>query len=99
MIIRGGAQRAILGNNRQAVIKEWKNECRSSNRSFQFTSKPGVKVMPSDPVSPISILKTFIGDSLIKNIVEYTNTYPNILQNNPEIQKRIANKSRSIYKD
>ena len=55
--------------------------------------------MPSDPASPISILKTFIGDSLIENIVEYTNTYANILQNNPEIQERIANKNRSIYKD
>ena len=99
MRTRGGAQRAASGNNRQAVIKEWKNEDRGSNRSFQFTGKPGVKVMPSDPASPISILKIFIGDSLKENIVEYTNIYANILQNNSEIQERIANKNRSIYKD
>ena len=69
MRTRGSAQRAVSGNNRQTVIKEWKNEVRSSNRSFQFTGKPCVKVMTSDPASSISILKTFIGDSLIENVV------------------------------
>ena len=67
--------------------------------SFQFIGKPGVKVTPCDPASPINILKTSIGVFLIKIIVEYTNTYANILQNNPKIQERIANKNRSIYKD
>ena len=99
MRTRGGAQQAVLGKNRRAVIKEWKNEDRRSNRSFQFTGKPGVKVISSAPASPISILKIFIGDSLIEGIVEYTSTYANILQNNPEIQEQIANKNRSIYKD
>ena len=66
-----------------------KNEGRSSNRSFQFTGKQCAKVMPSDPASPIIILKTFIGDHLLEKIVEYTNTYGNILQNNPKIQEQI----------
>ena len=34
MRTRGGAQRAVLGNYGQAVIKDWKNEGRSSNREF-----------------------------------------------------------------
>ena len=46
---RGAAQQLALGNNWQAVIKEWKNEGHCSNGGFQFTGKPGVKVMPSDP--------------------------------------------------
>lgn len=75
-----------------------KNEGRSSNRSFQFTGKQCAKVMPFDPASPISILKTFVGDHLLENIVEYTNTYANILQNNPKIQEQIANKNRRFIK-
>ena len=43
--------------------------------------------------------KHLLGDSVIENIVEYTNTYANILQNKSEIQEWIANKNRSIYKD
>ena len=46
---RGAAQQLALGNNWQAVIKEWKNGGHCSNGGFQFTGKPGVKVMPSDP--------------------------------------------------
>ena len=42
-------------------------------RQFQFTGEPGVKVVPNDPTCPLSILKTFLTNDVINNIVLYTN--------------------------
>ena len=45
-----------------------------SKRRFNFTSTPGVNILPEDSTSPLSILKMFLSDELIDNIVNFTNS-------------------------
>ena len=56
-----------------------------------------VCMQPEDPTSPLSILKTFLTDELIDNIVEFTNVYAVIRINDPDIQAHMNNKRRSIF--
>ena len=50
-----------------------------------------------DPKSAMSILKTFLTDECIQNIVDSINKYAEILPENPAIQARINNSQRSIF--
>ena len=44
-------------------------------REFHFTGTSGVKNISDDRSCPLSVLKTFLTDNLISNIVKFTTTY------------------------
>ena len=69
-----------------ADVFSWNNISRPF-REFQFTGTPGVKVVPNDNTCPLSVLKTFLTDRVISNIVLYTNTYAVILKLSPSPKK------------
>ena len=66
-----------------------------------FFGTPGMKVVPKDPSCPLSILKTFLSDELVGEIVQYTNTYSYILKRESSyIEKVLNNRSLlNLWKD
>ena len=67
-------------------------------REFDYTGSPGVKEFSEDPSCPLSILKLFLCDKLIDDIVFYTNTYVNLMKNTPNVIERLLSTERSIFK-
>ena len=56
-----------------------------------------VNVQPEDRKSPMSILKTFLTNECIQNVVDSTNKYAEILLENSAIQARMNNSQCSIF--
>ena len=57
-----------------------------------------MKNISDNPNCPLSILKTFLTNELIDNIVIYTNTYAEIMKQAPHIIERLNNTQRSMFK-
>ena len=104
---RGGRKRrrrnnqpatATVTNNvtRGAQIR-WKVDGRKEKRRFPFSGSPGVNIRPYDTSSPLSVLHLFLPDSTIENFVSHTNSYAQLLIDNPAIQEKVANKNRSSH--
>ena len=69
---RGQGRPAVQPNPEDIFI--W-DDNRRERREFSFTGTPGVKVQPSGPTCPLSVVKSFLTDDIIKQVVEYTNAY------------------------
>ena len=63
----------------------------------QFTSTPGVNVQTDDPKILISILKTFLTEESIQNILDGANEYAKILLENPQIQAKMNNTQPTLF--
>ena len=74
-------------------VFSWNNNSRPF-REFQFTGTPGVKVVPNDHT--LSVLKTFLFDKVISNIVLYTNTYAAILKLSPSFTEKVGGCNRTV---
>ena len=70
---------------------QYTQEDRNTKRRFPFTSAPSVNVLSEDPRSSMSILKSFLTDECIQNILDSANRYAEILVENPHIQARMNN--------
>ena len=66
-------------------------------RRFNFTSTPGVNILPEDSTSPLSILKMFLSDELIDNIVNFTNSYAEMMRSDPNILPQMNTKQRLLF--
>ena len=75
----------------------WNDNGRGS-REFNFFGSPGVKNISENPNCPLSILKTFLTDELIDDIVIFTNTYAEIMKQAPHIIEKLNNTQRSMFK-
>ena len=75
---------------------EW-NDTHRPLRQFQFIGTPVVKVEPADITSHLECLKLFLSDNVLSNIVEYTNSYAETMQNLPEIRRRMDESSSSLF--
>ena len=75
---------------------EW-NDTPTPLRQFPFIGTPGVKVEPADITSHLECLKFFFLDNVISNVVEYTNSYAETMQNLPEIRRRMDESSSSLF--
>ena len=95
--IRGRGCRATINRAPQTQQTQYTDECRNTKRQFPFTSASRVNIQPEDPKSPMSVLKTFLTDDSIQNIVDSTNKYAEILLENPAIQTRMNNSQHSIF--
>ena len=68
-----------------------------------LVASPGVNVMSEDIPIPLSVLKNFITDDLIDEIVEKntyadsTNTYADMIINTSKIQKRISQTNKKLF--
>ena len=68
-----------------------------------LVASPGVNVMSEDIPIPLSVLKNFIIDDLIDEIVEKntyadsTNTYADMIINTSKIQKRISQTNKKLF--
>ena len=74
------------------------NDNERATREFHFSGTPGVKNITDNPDCPLSILKTFLTDELIDNIVVFTNVYAEIMKLAPHIIEKLNNTQRSIFK-
>ena len=83
-------------NNDDADLFVW-NDTSRPLRQFQFIGTPGVKVQPDDITSHLECLKLFLSDNVISNIVRYTNSYAETMQNLPEIRRRMDESARSLF--
>ena len=92
--IRGRGCRATINCAPQTQQTQYSDEGRNTKRQFPFISASRINVQPEDPKSPMSILKTFLTDDSIQNIVHSTNKY--VLEN-PDIQTRTNNSQHSIF--
>ena len=61
------------------VSPDWQQNGRRRRRCFNFVGDPGVKVVPDDTTSPLSVFKTFFSDELVQHIVDATNTCAEII--------------------
>ena len=77
--IRCRGRRATTNRTPQTQQTQYTDEGRNTKRQFPSTSASRVNVQPEDPKSPMSILKTFLTDECIPNIVDSTNKYAEIL--------------------
>ena len=68
-----------------------------SKRRFNFTSTPGVNILPEDSTSLLSILKMFLSGELIDRIVNFTNNYAEMMMSDPNIQAQTNTKQRSLF--
>ena len=75
-------------------------------REFPFTGSSGVKLnvddvdgedMVYDPTCPLEIVKTFLSEKLMNDIVEHTNTYADIIKQLPHVQERMNQSERSLF--
>ena len=94
--VRGGQTNNKSGAEPNS--EKWKSKLRSHKRRFQYEGHSGVKVMPDNPNSPMSIFKTFFTDELVQHLVDATNTYADIIINTPEIQTKIQQSVKSLFK-
>ena len=78
--------------------KDWVDNGRTNERRFPFTGNSGVNNVPSDPSDILAVFKTFFPDSMVDKFVKFTNKYANILQNDPMIKARVAEKT-SYFKN
>ena len=67
-------------------------------REFHFTGSSGVKNISDDPSCPLSVLKTFLTDDLILNIVKFTNTYVALMKQSQGVQEKLNKTDRSMFK-
>ena len=77
------------------LMFSWNNNSRPF-REFQFAGTPGVKVVPNDHTCPLSVLKTFLTDKIISNIVLYTNIYAAILKLSPSFTEKVGGCDRTV---
>ena len=73
------------------------NDKKRSYREFPFTANPGVKVHLLDRSCPLSILKTFLTDKLMDDIVSHTNRYAELIKSLPQVQERMEATQRSLF--
>ena len=90
-----GRGRPVVQPN-PADIFIW-DENKRERREFGFTGTPGVQVQPSDLTCPLSVVKTFLTDDIIRQIVEHTNSYADVIKNTPRIVERVNHTKRSIF--
>ena len=76
-------------------VSTWTNNSRPF-QEFEFIGLPGVKVAPHDHICPLSILKTFLTDEVISNIVLYTNTYAALLKISPSFTEKVGGCNRTL---
>ena len=67
-------------------------------RRFRFTGTPGVKNFPNGEFTPINVFKLFLTDELVQHITDATNSYAQIIIDFPEIQERIENTKKSLFR-
>ena len=67
-------------------------------REFHFTGSSGVKNISDDPSCPLSVLKTFLTDDLILNIVKFTNTYVALMKQSQGVKEKLNKTDRSMFK-
>ena len=67
-------------------------------REFNFSGTPGVQNISDNPSCPLTVLKTFLTDEIICNIVTFTNTYVEVMKNTPNIMERLQQTERSVFK-
>ena len=65
-------------------------------REFLFAGPSGVKINLDDTTFPLSILKTFLTDELISNIVLFTNTYAEICKMHPLFTEKVGGFNRTL---
>ena len=73
----------------------WNDDSRDY-REFLFAGSSGVKINPVDHTCPLSILKTFLTDDLISNIVVFTNTYATICKSYPSFIEKVGGCNRTL---
>ena len=113
MRIRGGGNRGGGSSRGQGLSKRktrsqnaqrkeddvefrW-NDKKRPYREFLFTSNPGVKVRIEDKSCALSILKTFLTDKLIDDIVSHTNQYAELIKSMPHVQEWMEASQRSLF--
>ena len=101
---RGTAANSVHGRGAGACRRPGHSGSRAScdspvgsKRRFNFTSTPGVNILPEDSTSPRSILKMFLSDELIDNIVNFTNSYAEMMMSDTNIQVQMNTKQRSLF--
>ena len=70
---------------------------KSRKREFTISRTPGIKVQTEPIDSPLSVLKTFVTQEIVSDIVKYTNNYADIKINHPRIQERMEQKTRTLF--
>ena len=103
----GGVNRRGKGNGGQAsfarttqgkAASKKKNSefCWNDNNrpywEFPFSGNPGVKAVIHDKSCPLSILKTFLTEKLVAEIVSHTNKYADLVKSLPQVQERMPKK-------
>ena len=83
-------------NNHYDENLDWNDNPRDY-REFPFTGPSGVNSFPNDITCPFEVLKTFLSDDIIQNLVEYTNAYATVMKETPEIIEQMNNKKRSAF--
>ena len=101
---RGTAANSVNGRGVGACRRPGHGGSRSScdspvrsKRIFNFTSTPGVNILPEDSAIPLSILKMFLSNELIDNIVNFTNSYAEMMMSDTNIQAQMNTKQRSLF--
>ena len=56
-----------------------------------------VNLQPDSPTSPLSIVETFLTSEHVDIIVNFINSYANIMMNDPHIQAQLNAKNRSVF--
>ena len=74
----------------------WDNIARDY-RQFGFMGEPGVKVQPDDITCPLEVLKTFLTDEIMNDIVTYTNEYAELLKLLDPVIERMNESRRSLF--
>ena len=67
-------------------------------REFHFTGTSGVKNINDDTSCPLSVLKTFLTDDLISNVVKFTNAYVAIMKQSQVGKEKLNKTDRSMFK-
>ena len=80
------------------VSPDWQQNGCTRRRRFNFVGDPGVKVVPDDITSPLSVFKTFFSDELIQHILHATNAYAEIIISSTYVQERLENTTKSLFK-
>ena len=85
-------------NNYTDVNEFLWNSNESGPREFHFTGSSGVKNISDDPSYPLSVLKTFLTDDLILNIVKFTNTHVALMKQSQGVKEKLNKTDRSMFK-
>ena len=83
--IRGCGPQVTNNRTTRTQQTQFTQEGRNTKRQFPFPLAPDVTVQPEDTRSPMSVIKTFLSDECIQNIVDSTNKYAESLLKNPHI--------------